>query len=160
MPIKPSDVSKLNPFPPALRRDEFARIAESLSTMASLLEKTTASKDRLETRDLKLRKVNADLAREIAEHKRAEELFRLVVESVPNGLLMIDRHGTIVLANSQTEKMFGYDRQDLLGQPLEMLIPERYRGQHRGHGEGFLTVPKVRAMGDGNELNGMRKDGR
>ena len=158
-PIKPSDVSKLNPFPGALRRDEFARIAESFSKMASLLEKTTLSKDRLETHDLKLRKVNADLAREIAEHKRTEELFRLVVESAPNGLLMIDRHGAIELANSQMEKMFGYERQELLGQPLETLIPERYRAQHPGHREGYLADPKVRAMGAGRELFGLRKDG-
>jgi len=127
--------------------------------MASLLEKTTVSKDRLETHDLKLRKVNADLAREIAERNRTEELFRLVVESAPNGLLMIDRHGTIVLANSQMEKMFGYGRQDLLGQPLETLIPERHLGQDPGHREGFFADPKVRAMGAGGDLFGLRKDG-
>ena len=158
-PIKPIDVSKLNPFPRVMRRDEFARIAESFSTMAALLEKTTVSKDRLETHDLKLRKVNADLAREIAERNRTEELFRLVVESAPNGLLMIDRHGTIVLANSQMEKMFGYDRQDLLGQPLETLIPERYREQHPVHREGFFADPKVVATVAGRDLFGLRKDG-
>jgi PAS domain S-box-containing protein len=72
---------------------------------------------------------------------------------------MIDRNGMVVLANSQMERMFGYDRQDLLGQPLETLLPERYRGQHPGHREGFLTDPKVRPMGAGRELFGLRKNG-
>ncbi|MEO6165540.1 MAG: PAS domain S-box protein, partial [Candidatus Binatia bacterium] len=96
----------------------------------------------------------------LSEHKRTEELFHLVVESVPNGLLMIDRHGLVVLANPQMERMFGYSSQELLGQPVETLIPAGYRAQHPGYREGFFTDPKVlRSMGAGRELFGLRKDG-
>ena len=62
----------------------------------------------------------------LSEHKHTEELFHLVVESVPNGLLMIDRNDLVVLANPQMERMFGYSSQELLGQPVETLIPGAY----------------------------------
>jgi PAS domain S-box-containing protein len=96
---------------------------------------------------------------DITARKQAEEHFRLAVEGAPNGMVITDRNGTIVLANSQMEKMFGYAKAELLGQPIETLVPDRFRAQHRGHREGFLTDPKARAMGMARELYGLRKDG-
>jgi PAS domain S-box-containing protein len=95
----------------------------------------------------------------LSEHKRTEELFHLVVESVPNGLLMIDRNGLVVLANPQMERMFGYSSEELLGQPVETLIVGVFPEQYLRHREGFFTDPKVRSMGVGRDLFGLRKDG-
>jgi len=103
--------------------------------------------------------VNQQLENEIAERKRAEERFQLVVESAPNGFVMIDPAGRMVLVNSQTEKMFGYSRDELLGQPVEMLVPHRFRKQHPQYRVDYFVNPKVRAMGMGRDLFGQRKDG-
>jgi PAS domain S-box-containing protein len=96
---------------------------------------------------------------DITELQAAEENFHLAVEGAPNGMVIIDRNGNIVLANSQIEKMFGYTKAELLGQPVEMLVPRRIRAQHRSHREGFFADPKARTMGIGRELYGLRKDG-
>jgi len=97
--------------------------------------------------------------RDITERKRAEQRFQLVVESAPNGFVMVDQAGRMVLVNSQTEKMFGYARDELLRQPVEMLVPERFRKQHSQYRMGFFADPKARAMGMGRDLFAQRKDG-
>jgi PAS domain S-box-containing protein len=99
------------------------------------------------------------ISRDISERKRAEERFRLVVESAPSGMLLINREGRIVLANAQTEMMFGYGRGELLGQPVELLVPDRFRGEHPAYRDGFIANPTTRAMGGGRELYGRRRDG-
>ena len=96
---------------------------------------------------------------DITERKRAEERFRVVVEASPSGILMVDREGLITLVNSQTEQLFGYSRAELLGQPVEMLIPKRYSVHHPGHRLSFFEHPSARAMGVGRDLYGLRKDG-
>jgi PAS domain S-box-containing protein len=85
--------------------------------------------------------------------------LRAAVESSPSGLLMIDAEGRIVLVNREIERLFGYSREELLGRPVEMLVPERYRGVHPGYRGGFFAAPSVRSMGAGRELYGLRKDG-
>jgi PAS domain S-box-containing protein len=85
--------------------------------------------------------------------------LRAAVESSPSGLLMIDQGGRIVLVNREVERLFGRSREELLGQPVEMLVPERYRGAHPGSRATFFAAPKVRSMGAGRELFGLRKDG-
>jgi two-component system, sensor histidine kinase and response regulator len=96
---------------------------------------------------------------DITERKRGEDHFRSVVEAAPNAMLMVDRSGAIALVNAQTERLFGYEREELLGAPVENLVPERFRGGHRGLREGFHRAPSTRSMGAGRDLFGLRKDG-
>jgi PAS domain S-box-containing protein len=91
--------------------------------------------------------------------QRQEERFRVAVEAAPNAMLMVDQAGTIVLLNSQVEALFGYARAELIGQTVELLVPESFRSQHPSAGAGFFAVPQVRAMGAGRDLYGRRKDG-
>jgi len=88
----------------------------------------------------------------------AEERFRLVVEAAPSAMVMVNEQGHIVLVNTQTEQLFGYTREELLGEPLEVLVPERYRGAHADHRMGYLQTLSTRAMGAGRDLYGRRKD--
>ncbi|MFI3156814.1 MAG: PAS domain S-box protein [Methylococcaceae bacterium] len=97
---------------------------------------------------------------DITERKRAEERFRRVVESAPNAIILVAQDGRISLVNAQTEKLFGYSREELLGQPVEMLVPERFRSLHSGDRAAFFANPTVRAMGVGRDLYGLHKDGR
>ncbi len=96
---------------------------------------------------------------DITERKHAEEKFRVAVEASPIGLVLVNEKGNIVLVNAQTEKLFGYGREEILDQPVEVLVPERFRGAHPGHRAGFLAAPQARAMGAGRELFARRKDG-
>jgi len=88
-----------------------------------------------------------------------EKRFRGVVEATPNAMVVVDRKLRIRLVNSRTENLFGYRRAELLNQPIEMLVPARYRTRHAEHVVGFLAAPESRAMGAGWELFGLRKDG-
>jgi PAS domain S-box-containing protein len=98
-------------------------------------------------------------ARDITGRKKAEERFRAVLEAAPDAMVIVNRDGRIVLVNAQTQKLFGYERQELLGQPVEMLVPQRLRGAHPGHRTGFFAKPTARPMGAGLDLYGQRKDG-
>ena len=82
-----------------------------------------------------------------------------LLEAVPDALVIVGQDGLIVLVNEKTEKMFGYERADLLGQPIEVLVPARYRGGHVGHRDAYLGAPRARPMGVGLDLSGKRKDG-
>ena len=88
-----------------------------------------------------------------------ENPFRRVVEYAPNAIVMIDRSGNVVLVNLQTERLFGYRREDLIGQPIEMLVPERFRQHHGEFRDGFFTAPQPRPMGLGRDLYARRADG-
>ena len=89
----------------------------------------------------------------------SDAVFRTLIESSPDGIVLVDQEGHIVLVNLQTERLFGYPRDELVGRTVETLIPERLRGRHRGHRAGFMGHPQARPMGVGLELYGLRKDG-
>jgi PAS domain S-box-containing protein len=97
--------------------------------------------------------------REIRGHALTDEIFRLAVEAFPNGMVMTDESGLILLVNAELERQFGYDRDELLGKPVETLVPERLRARHTLHREIFARGPETRRMGAGMELFGRRKDG-
>jgi PAS domain S-box-containing protein len=90
---------------------------------------------------------------------QAERRFRQMVEAAPNGMIMVGKHGKIVLANAQMEKLFGYTLDQLLGQTVELLMPERFRPKHPSHRVEFFASPKTRLMGADRELFAQRKDG-
>ena len=94
-----------------------------------------------------------------AELRHSEEQFRTVVESAPNGILLMDGGGRIVLVNGQIEQQFGYRREELIGHPVEMLLPVAFRGEHAALREAYQEAPEVRVMGRGRDLYGLRKDG-
>ncbi|MFD9113055.1 PAS domain S-box protein [Streptomyces bottropensis] len=88
-----------------------------------------------------------------------EERFRGLLEAAPDAMVIVDDTGTIRLVNAQTEALFGYRREDLLGRPVELLIPHRFRDHHTRHRDGYAANRQVRPMGAGLELHGLRKDG-
>jgi PAS domain S-box-containing protein len=97
--------------------------------------------------------------RDLSARKKAEQRFRALLETAPDAMVIIDQTGLIRLVNVQAERIFGCGREEMVGQPVEMLIPERLRPAHIGHRQGYFAAPKVREMGAGQELSGRRKDG-
>jgi PAS domain S-box-containing protein len=89
----------------------------------------------------------------------SERLFHTIVESAPNGVVVVDQLGAVVLVNRETERMFGYTRQELIGQPIERLVPRRFQPGHAGVRENFFRNPQRRAMGAGRDLFGIHKNG-
>ena len=97
--------------------------------------------------------------RDISKRQREESRFRGLMEAAPDAMVVVNQSGEIVLMNVRAEEKYGYQRDELLDKKIEVLIPERFRGHHPGQRKGFFGDPKVRAMGQGVELFGLRKDG-
>ncbi len=104
------------------------------------------------SRDITVRKVTQEALR------ASEAKFRGILESAPDAMVISDMNGRILLVNAETERLFGYPREELIGQTVEMLVPERFRGMHPGHRQSYAAHPRTRSMGEGLELSGLRKD--
>ncbi len=99
------------------------------------------------------------IAQDVTETKAQEKRFRDLLESAPDAMVIVNDKGEIALVNGQAEKLFGYDRGEMVGQPLELLVPQRFHGVHPGHQKAYAHAPKQRPMGAGLELFARRKDG-
>ena len=96
---------------------------------------------------------------DVGDRSRAEERYRQLIDAAPDAMIVVSEDGTIEFANVQTEKVFGYAREELVGQRLDMLIPDRFRRSHGEHVNRFRTSPTTRSMGSGLQLFGRRRDG-
>ncbi len=101
----------------------------------------------------------ASTVREIDVDDESEAYFRTLLDSAPDAMIIVDQEGKMAVVNGQAEIMFGYDREDMLGRSVEMLLPERLRSLHKSHREVFAETPELRTMGDGQDLIGLRCDG-
>jgi PAS domain S-box-containing protein len=150
------------------------RLAEALSNGGSTYESVRRRKDgSLLYVDVSTRRVHADdgalllLAAEkdvtqikvLRDAKLMEARFRDLLESTPDGIVMANPTGHILIANSQAERLFGYDANELRGRSVDTLLPDRYRRAHVGHRSNYFLQPRKRAMGSGLDLAGLRKDG-
>ncbi|MBN8610580.1 MAG: PAS domain S-box protein [Deltaproteobacteria bacterium] len=95
----------------------------------------------------------------LAERGQADQVYEKLLDAAPDAVVVVEDSGRIVLANIQTERLFDYHRDEVLGREIEILIPERFRGAHGGHRDGFFATPRVRPMGSSLELFGRRRDG-
>ena len=103
--------------------------------------------------------VNPEKDNSSQKHMAETLLSTSILEAIPDAVAAVNRQGVIIQVNSQAEAMFGYTRDELIGQRVEMLVPERQRGNHDQHREEFHRRPKIRRMGSGLDLYGRRRDG-
>lgn len=143
----------------ALALDNARLYAETQQLNAELEQRVGERTEELEVALEELRTTNDELSREVAERRQAELKFRGLFESAPDAIVVVDARGRILLANGQTEALFGYTQAELLGQSVELLMPERFRDRHVLHRATFAAQPRLRQMGANLELMGRRKDG-
>jgi PAS domain S-box-containing protein len=99
------------------------------------------------------------VGRDITERKQTEQTFQELLESAPDGMVIVNQTGQIVLVNMQLERQFGFSREEMLGQPIEILVPAQFRAKHPEYVARFVASPDFRPMASGLKLHGQRKDG-
>lgn len=141
-------------------------VMRNVSLRLADAERIKAMSDELAARNIDLAGQVADAAAQASERERvadsiasSERQYRGLLEAAPDAMIVSDRGGHILLINAETERLFGYPRAELIGKPVDLLVPERFRGQHSGHREGYTAHPRTRTMGEGRKLWGLRKDG-
>ncbi|HYW79305.1 MAG TPA: SpoIIE family protein phosphatase, partial [Thermoguttaceae bacterium] len=128
--------------------------------MEEARRKANAELERLvHQRTAELEDANAGLKEKIRQLEQAEQRFRQLLESAPDAMVITDRTGQIVLINAQAETLFGHSREEMLGQSVEMLLPESFREKHIQLREGYFATPRMRRMEAGLELQAVRKNG-
>jgi PAS domain S-box-containing protein len=140
---------KERPNRPRARDDELERLRRRVAELETSATAHLRTEEEL-TREARLSE---------AALRRTEDMARAVLESASEGIVLIDATGRITLVNAAAERMFDYPRAELLGQSLEILLPERLRHGHVGHRAGYFAEPRVRPMGIGLDLSGRRRDG-
>lgn len=130
-------------------KDEIGQLTESFNQMTDDLERNINDRKKAEDTLIETR---------IALSKKAEEKFRGLLETAPDAMVIVDEKGKIMLINAQTEKLFGYNRSELINKQVEMLIPERF-ANHKSHRENYFQSPNARPMGRELELFGKNKNG-
>lgn len=136
-----------------------SRLSESIAEGQAQQELLTAQSEKLERQRKAALNMAADAQAAQSEAEKAEMRFRRAIDAAPNGMMMVNRHGIISLINDEIERMFRYSRDELVGKPLETLVPERYRKAHPILREEFFCRPEARPMGKGRNLFALRKDG-
>ncbi|MBM7842844.1 ATP-binding protein [Herpetosiphon giganteus] len=116
------------------------------------------SHEQLETENASLKR-EVELLRHQLATQPAEPLFQSLLEAAPDGVVIVNAHGVIVVVNAQAEAIFGYERESMIGQPIEILIPERVRGVHVAYRSNYTQEPRTRPMGIGSDLLARRSDG-
>ncbi|HET7486901.1 MAG TPA: EAL domain-containing protein [Acidimicrobiales bacterium] len=122
------------------------------------VERWVRSNGRVETEDGVPVRV-AGTAQDVTASRQAEERFRNLLDAAPDAMVIVGSDGLLELVNRQTEALLGYAREELVGQPVEILLPERFHEAHTTHRAGFFGTPRTRPMGEGSELYARRKDG-
>jgi PAS domain S-box-containing protein len=156
---------------PEEREKEFERVRNSIlfGETVQPFESLLAGKDKkpvnfsfsfspVKDREGQLKGISV-IARPIPDIRKAENKAQALLETAPDAMIIVNSFGQIVLANAQTEKMFDYKREELYGQPIEILIPGRFKERHSRHRKNYGINPKTRSMGAGLELHGKRKNG-
>ncbi|HEY5975606.1 MAG TPA: PAS domain S-box protein, partial [Geobacteraceae bacterium] len=124
-----------------------------------LLVSTQEQAERMEKQAAQLEEQSVEMEAQQAELLETEHWYRSIIETAPDGMLVVDGAGQILLANPRAEEMFGYAAGELVGCQVEQLVPEPSRGSHSGHRRSFMAENRTRMMGEGPELRGLRKDG-
>lgn len=104
-------------------------------------------------------KTTGEFERDLLERNKSEMIFKGLLESAPDAMVITNGEGRILMVNAQTEAIFGYNRQEIVGEKVEILIPDRFHSNHVHHRDNYVHSPKVRAMGVGMALFGKRRDG-
>jgi PAS domain S-box-containing protein len=130
----------------------FVTIRQSINEMRNIAAQQATLEATNRSTEVKVQERTADL-------QRAEERMRMIIDSVPNGVVMIDQAGAIKLANRKIEEIFGYSSEELLGEKIEILVPKEIRQRHPELRDAYMNSPEVRPMGKGRDLFGVRKDG-